>query len=120
MTITNVTDGDILWSANRAQDRESWYSGFRFFLQKDGKEVDTTFFHRKISNRQRADDPPEVLSGDSILISKPRGLMFTMTVDLKLLYQITEPGHYTFGVDRLAEDGKTIVRSNTVAITVDQ
>src|SRR6185437_9009138 len=71
MTITNVTNHEVFWSANQGSDKESWYSGFRFLLQKDGKEVEPTFFHRKISGRQRSGDPAEVLSKESILLPKP-------------------------------------------------
>lgn len=118
MTIKNTTNGDILWSASRSTDKEPWYPDFHYLLKKDGKEVETTFFHRKISGRQRMDDPSEVLSGSTILLPKPPGTMFVITVDLKRLYQITEPGQYTLEISRVAEDDKTIVHSNTVTLNI--
>ena len=118
MTITNITDGDVFWRAIRGTEKDSWYPGFHFELKKDGKEAETTFFHRKASGRQRPDDPAEVWSGSTILLPKPPGIMFVMTIDLKRLYQITEPGEYTFEVSRVAEDEKTVVHSNSVTLKV--
>jgi hypothetical protein len=118
MTIKNITNGDVLWRAVRGTHADSWYSGFRFQLRKSGEEVETTFFHRKISGRQRPNDPVDVLSDSTILLPKPPGTMFIHMVDLQHLYQITEPGQYTFMVSRVAEDDKTIVRSNTVTLSI--
>ncbi len=119
MTVTNITRKDILWSAVRSSKTDSWYAGFQFLLKKDGREVETTFFHRKISGRQRPNDPPEVWGESTVLLPKPPGIMFANKVNLNLLYQITEPGVYTLEITRLAEDDKTTVRSNTVAFVVD-
>jgi hypothetical protein len=44
--------------------------------------------------------------------------MFVMTIDLKRLYQITEPGDYTLEVSRDAEDDKTVVHSNSLALKI--
>ena len=118
MTITNITDGDVFWRAIRSAEKDSWYSGFHFELKKDGKEAETTFFHRKASGRQRPDDPAEVWSGSTILLPKPPGIMFVMTIDLKHLYQITETGEYTLEVSRVAEDEKTFVHSNSVTVKI--
>jgi hypothetical protein len=118
MTIKNITGGDIFWRAFRGTDKDSWYPDFRYLLKKDGKEAETTFFHRKISGRQRSGDPAEVSSGSTILLPKPPGTMFVITVDLKHLYQITEPGQYTLEISRVAEDDKTFVHSNTVTLNI--
>ena len=120
MTVKNTTHGDVLWRAVRGADgdKDSWYPEFRFLLKKEGKEVETTFFHRKISGRQRPNDPVEVWSGSTILLPMPPGIMFKITVDLKRLYQITEPGQYTLEISRIAEDDKTIIHSNTVTFSV--
>jgi len=119
MTIRNITNKEILWRAIPSTAKDSWYAGFRFLLAKNGKEAETTFFHREISGRQRPGDPNEVMSGSTILLPKPPGMIFVIAVDLKHLYQITEPGQYTLEVSRLAEDGKTFVHSNLVRINVE-
>lgn len=118
MRIKNVTKGDLLWRASRGTDKDSWYPDFRYLLRKDGKEVETTFFHRKISGRQRSEDPAEVSSGSTILLPKPPGTMFVITVDLKRLYQITEAGEYTLEVSHADEDDKTFVHSNIVTLNI--
>jgi len=118
MTITNITGGDVFWQAVWSTDKESWYRGFRFLLTKDGKEVETTFFHRKISGRQRQGDPNEVESGSTVVLPKPPGIMFVITIDLKRLYDISEPGKYTLEVTRFAGDNKTVVHSNAVTLNI--
>lgn len=118
MTITNITNGDIFWSAVVGTDKDTWSRGFHFLLMKDGKEVETTFFHRKITGRQRHGDPDEVDRGDTVLLPKPPGIIFVLTIDLKRLYQITEPGKYTLQVTRMAEDNMTITRSNIVTLEI--
>ena len=119
MTVKNITDRDIFWSASRGTDNDTWYADFRFLLTKDGKEVETTSFHRLISGRQRPNDPVAIWSKSTILIPKPPGTIFVITVDLKHLYQITEPGQYMLEISRVAEDNKTIVHSNLAAINVE-
>jgi hypothetical protein len=118
MTIKNITGGDVLWRAVRSTNPHSWHSGFSFLLKKNGEEIETTFFHRKMSGRQRANDPVEVLSESTILLPKPPGTMFVHMIDLKRIYQITEPGQYTLDVSRMAEDDKTIVHSNTITLNI--
>jgi hypothetical protein len=118
MTIKNITNRDIFWRASRGTDNDTWYADFRFLLTKDGKEAETTFFHRVISGRQRPNDPVSIWSGSTMLVPKPPGTIFVITVDLKHLYQITEPGQYTLEISRLADDNKTIVHSNTVSLSV--
>jgi len=118
MTITNVTGGDISWMAVRSTDSSAWHRGFRFLLTNNGKEVETTVLHRRISGRQRQGDPSEVDRGTTILLSKAPGIMFVIVVDLQRLYEIKQPGEYRFEVSRVAEDDKTVVSSNTVTLNI--
>ena len=98
--------------------KNSVYKTFVVALRKEGREVETTFFHRKISGRQRRDDPPEVEAGSTILTTHPSGKMFEMKIDLTRLYQITEPGMYTLDLSRFDDYSKTTVRSNTVTLQI--
>ena len=41
----------------------------------------------------------------------------TDTIDLNKLYDL-QPGKYTIQVERLDEDGKTVVKSNTITVNV--
>jgi hypothetical protein len=45
-------------------------------LTKNGTEVETTVFDRKITSRQRPGDPQEVQAGSSISLPHPPGKMF--------------------------------------------
>jgi hypothetical protein len=87
-------------------------------LKKDGREVETTLFHRKITGRQREGDPKEIDEGGTVLIAYPPGIMFTSKIDLRRLYEIIEPGQYTLEISRIAEDNKTVVHSNTVTLNI--
>ncbi len=112
VTLTNVSSGEIYLASSRGAD--SKYKVFHFSLTKNGKEVETTFFHRKITGRQRSDDPSEVEQDSSIVLSHPPGIVFEMTIDLTKLYQITEPGTYKLVVSRFDEYSKTTVQSAPV------
>jgi len=116
VTVTNISGKEIYWESDRGKD--SVYKAFVVLLKKDGREVETTFFHREISGRQRPDDPREAGSGSSILLPHPPGKMFAMTIDLKRLYEITEPGLYTLDVCRFDDYSKTIVRSKTLTLKI--
>jgi hypothetical protein len=116
ITVKNVTNSDIYWNSDRGPD--TVYNAFRLLLRKDGREVETTFFHRKITGRNRPGDPNEVGSGSSILLPHPPGTMFVMTIDLKRLYEITEPGEYTLDVSRIEDGNKTTVHANIVTLKI--
>jgi len=116
MTVKNISGEEILWRAYRGKDSE--YKGFRFLLKKNGQEVETTFLHRKLTGRQRQDDPSDVMSGSSIVFPWEAEKKFLMTIDLKRLYEITEPGQYTLDISRPEEDNKTVVRANTVTLDI--
>jgi len=91
----------------------------RYDLERNGHEVETTFFHRKITGRNRLGDPNEVYAGSSVVFPNPPGKMFEMKIDLKRLYQITEPGEYTLHVSRYDEESKTTVDANAVTIRIE-
>jgi hypothetical protein len=52
------------------------YTAFAVMLTKNGTEVETTVFDRKITSRQRPGDPQEVQAGSSISLPHPPGKMF--------------------------------------------
>lgn len=116
ITVTNISGKEIWWQWDRY--KEAVYKAFRFLLTKGGHEVETTFFHRKVTNRQRADDPPEVASGSLFPVSYPPGKMFTVTIDLKRLYEIKEFGTYTLYVSRDNENSKTTIRSDALTLNI--
>jgi hypothetical protein len=41
-----------------------------------------------------------------------------MTIDLKRLYEITEPGEYTLDVSRIEDGNKTTVHANIVTLKI--
>jgi hypothetical protein len=116
VTINNVTTKEIYWEADRGKN--SVYKAVNISLVKGGHEPETTLLNRRIHGKQRADDPVDAGSGSSIVLSYPPGKMFTMTIDVTKLYQITEPGQYTVEASRYDDDSKTIVRSNFITLDV--
>jgi hypothetical protein len=118
VTVTNNTNHDVFWSAERV--REPQYMACRYDLERNGHEVETTFFHRKITGRNRVGDPNEVYSGSSILLREPPGKIFDMKIDLARLYEITEPGEYTLRVSRYDEGTRTTVHANVVTIRIER
>lgn len=108
ITVRNISGKDIPWTAQFA---DTAYKAFLFSLDKDGKEVETTFFYRKITGKQRAGDPNEVSDASSFLGVFAAGKSFTEIIDLKRLYQITGPGSYTLGVSRYDDESASMVSS---------
>jgi hypothetical protein len=110
-----VGNKEIYW---RAQRSDTAYRAFHFVLVKDGREAETTVFHRRITARERPDDPPGNFSASSVVSTVKPGTSFTFTIDLTKLYEVTEPGTYTLDVSRLEDDNKTIVRAKPVTFSV--
>lgn len=117
ITVTNDTDHAIYWSSFVGKD--SQYAAFHYDLELKGHEAETTFFHRKMSGRNRPGDPHEVFGGSFVLLPHPPGKMFEMKINLKRLYRITEPGKYTLQVSRYDATTKTTVHSNTLLLTIE-
>ncbi|MGA2719345.1 MAG: hypothetical protein ABSF78_10325, partial [Candidatus Acidiferrales bacterium] len=115
VTVKNVSGKEIYW---RTERYDPAYRNFNFFLRKDGREVETTFFHRKITSRQRPNDPSEVAATSSIVGTVAPGESFSAPIDLTRLYELTEPGVYTLDVGRYDENTKTSVFSNTLTLTI--
>jgi hypothetical protein len=117
VTVKNVSEKEIYWES---ESSDTAYRAFTVLLTKNGTEVETTPFCRKVRSTQRPGDPPEVEHGGSILSSVAPGASFAFTIDLKLIYQITEPGVYTLEVRRGANDNATVVRKTATLKIVGQ
>ena len=74
VTVTNVSSEEIDWRSDRSSD--TVYRAFTVMLTKNGSEVETTVFDRKITGRHRTSDPREVQPGSSISLPHPPGKMF--------------------------------------------
>ena len=118
ITVTNIGAEDLYWASEIASDGH--YKDFSFLLMKDGKEVETTFYDRVITGRQRSDDPTEVASGSTILVPYPPGVIVTFKIDLTRLYEIKDSGEYTLDVGRFGDGNQdeTVVRSNTLTLKI--
>jgi hypothetical protein len=69
--VTNVSGKEIYWQADRGSD--TVYGALAILLTKNGSEVETTVFDRKITGRQPTSDPREVQPGSSIFTPPPSG-----------------------------------------------
>jgi hypothetical protein len=115
VTVKNISDKEIYWESEFS---DTAYQAFTTLLTKDGSAVETTFFGRKVRGKQRPGDPPEAQHGSSILSSVAPGKSFTLTLDLKRLYEITDPGLYILDVSRMRDDDVTIVRAKTLTLKI--
>jgi hypothetical protein len=113
--VTNISGKEAGW---RSESPDTAYRNFRYSLTRNGREVATTFYHRKITGRQRPDDPLEVASGSSITSMVLPGESFSFTIDLKKLYQITEPGTYTLDVSRFDDSSVPPLRAKTLTLDI--
>jgi hypothetical protein len=78
VTVKNISDREIYLETVRTGNVSAGYMDFNYLLMKDGHEVETTFFHRKITGRQRPNDPQEVWGGSFILLPHPPGVICQM------------------------------------------
>jgi hypothetical protein len=113
--VQNISNTDSYW---RSTLDETAYRAFRFSLKVSGKEPEATAFHRYLRNEQRPYDASKVAGGSSILSPVAPGHSFTFDVDLKRLYEITQPGTYTLSVSRFDEFTKTTSLSNTLTMNI--
>ena len=118
VTVTNISDKEIYLDSTRTTSDVGMYRDFQYLLTRNGQEVETTFFNGKLTGRLRADDPQEVWAGSTILLPHPPGKIWDMKIDLKRLYEITQPGEYTVSVSRFDDSSKTTVHSNTLTLII--
>lgn len=115
ITVKNVGENEIYW---RAETSNTAYKAFDVLLTKDGREVGTTAFHRRIKGKQLPDDPQEVERGGSVVTPMPPGASFDLTIDLATLYKVTAPGLYSVAVSRTEEETGTVTHSNKITLKI--
>ncbi len=115
VTVKNISGKDIYWSYAKTNTQ---YKAFHMKLEKDGQEVQTTAFHRKMMGNQRPEDPQEIEDSSSIALPLSAGSSFTWKIELTKLYQINQPGVYTISVSRFDDCSKTTIRSRPVSLRI--
>ena len=94
----------------------------QMFLTKDGKEVEPTPFQRMSTARGLPSDFKDAprVRGHTVDSRFPPGVFWKYNLDLRKLYNISEPGRYTLSASRTEDtrDGKIVVRSNTVTLDI--
>src|SRR5262245_55101678 len=118
VTVKNTSHKTIGW---RAEKGYTAYKAFDFImLTKDGYDVQRTLFHQEIQGNlpDIIEEPPRVRVGSSIVSLLDPGKSFTLMIDLKRLYEITEPGEYTLEVSRYEEESKTTIHSNKLTLKI--
>jgi hypothetical protein len=115
---TNTTSSDIYMTA----DICSTCTAERILLTKDGKEVETTAFQRLSTGRGQPSDSKlfSRRDGNTRILRYRPGIFWKFNLDLRKLYNITEPGQYTIGASRTeaTKDGKVAVNSNSVTLDI--
>ena len=115
LMVTNISGGEIGWESYRP---DTAYRGFGFLLTKDGREVETTPYHRFLSGRIRPDDPLSGGAFSSIVFQVKPGTVLTEAIDLGDLYFVTEPGEYKLEVSRFDDSTKSTARSNALVLKI--
>lgn len=98
----------------------------RILLTKDGKEVETTPYQRVTTARGLPSDFEELrkkfghIHGSGHPTRYRSGVFWKTNLDLRIFYNITEPGKYTLSTSRTEEtnEGKVVVKSNTVTFDI--
>ncbi|MGA7572795.1 MAG: hypothetical protein WCA97_02350 [Terriglobales bacterium] len=100
----------------------------RILLTKGGKEVETTPFQRMSTGRGLPSDFEELHKQfphmNAVADGHPSrngpGVFLKVNLDLRKLYNITEPGQYTITASRIEQtrDEKVVVKSNTVTLDI--
>jgi hypothetical protein len=116
VTVTNTTGKNIFWEWDRGKD--ATYKAFTFLLVRGGREAETTVFHRKMSGRQRHDDPPEAATLSPMPVSYPPGKMFTVLIDINRIYDIKESGAYTLKIGSFDQRSNATVQSNSLTLKI--
>lgn len=115
ITVKNTSGKENFW---RSDSGDTAYKAFRFLLTQNGHECELTFFHRKVTGRNRPGDPAEVAAGSSIVAPVAPGQSFAFAIDLMRLYEITQPGTYKLDVSRFEEFSKTTVHAKPITFQV--
>jgi len=118
MYYTNTTDSDIYMTVNIC----STCTGERVILTKNDNEIEATPFHRMSTGRGTASDRkvyPNHHFNSRTLSFRP-GVFWKFKLDLRKLYNITEPGEYTLMAYRTeyTSDGEVVIKSNTVNLVI--
>ena len=117
ITITNPTDQNAAFCNG---DSSTVYAQFRFSLVTDGREVEKTLFHENLTGRQQRTASSEDWNQHNVCGLLPKGNWnIKETIDLKRLYEITEPGQYILEISHLEEDQKTIVSAPKLELEIE-
>jgi hypothetical protein len=93
--------------------------GLRFALTIGGQEVEKTAFHRAIRGEPRRGEPGVRLAGRSDVYTMTPERVDHLKIDIKKLFNITQPGMYLFSVVMPVNmDNKTEIYSQPLAIDV--
>jgi hypothetical protein len=118
---TNTTGHNILLWGNKAGEEQAG-SAYQIDIQKvnGATPPDTSFGHRA---KARVDVPRNSSSaqfvdqsGEKLVLKPGESWWDTMTVND--LYDVRQPGDYTIQVERFDPATKTMVKSNTITVTV--
>jgi len=125
ITVKNTSNQELEWTADIGDniaymDDEKNYRAFHVLLTKDGHEPVTTVFHRMLRGIPGPDDPAVGFYKRFLIAAFEPRQSSRLTIDLKRLYQITEPGEYTLEVSHYEEESKTTIHSNKLTLKIAQ
>lgn len=121
ITTTNIADHNIVLWAEKAREEQAGAAYQVVVLNHEGLSQPETDFSRRM--KSRTDIPREAKnelqwqnSGERLVL-KP-GESWKDTITANDLYSLKEPGEYTIYVQRFDPATKTMVKSNTITVTI--
>jgi len=120
VTLTNISNSPVrlrlLGLPEGSYRRLRW----RFTLSTtDGHEIPKTPFHRAISGEHRPGDPAIDVDPDFLNYTLKPGMSDHTTIDVKKLFDITQPGLYLFSVEMPENaDSKIAIKSQPLQLNV--
>lgn len=113
--VTNTESNLVSWEVSKNHPAERL---FRYSLYFNNSPVETTPLLRMLQNEPRPDDPPMMEAADSILFHIEPSETITYEMDLRDLFYINQPGSYTLKAERIASDGKNVIRPEPLTFSV--
>ena len=117
--LTNVSNAPVHLRLLGVSEGSYRGLGWRFSLTINGERAPKTAFHRAISGEYRPGDPAIDVDPDFINYVLKPGVSDRTTIDLRKLFNITQPGSYLFSVEMPRNgESQTAIESQPLRLNI--
>ncbi|MCU1240459.1 MAG: hypothetical protein JWO71_1185 [Candidatus Acidoferrum typicum] len=114
ITLLNTSNHDVVVGQDLSRKGEFVYT---IKVKEDtGSEASKTDYHR--AHRGEPTKKPILINESLFQVTVQPGKTLKDDVDISTLYDLTQPGKYTVQVERVDPISKTVVKSNSIIVTV--